>query len=58
MLFYLSRFSEQFGLLNVFKYQTFRMGGALLVAFFLTLWIGPEGHRLAEEKRRRRTTHP
>ncbi|MBQ4471760.1 MAG: phospho-N-acetylmuramoyl-pentapeptide-transferase [Alphaproteobacteria bacterium] len=42
MLFYLSRFSEQFGLLNVFKYQTFRMGGALLVAFFLTLWIGPK----------------
>ena len=41
MLSYLSNFSDVLSVLNVFKYQTFRMGGALLTAFFLTLWMGP-----------------
>lgn len=41
MLSYLSDFSDILSVLNVFKYQTFRMGGALLTAFFLTLWMGP-----------------
>ena len=41
MLSYLSNFSDELSVLNVFRYQTFRMGGALLTAFFLTLWMGP-----------------
>ena len=41
MLSYLSNFSDSFSVLNVFRYQTFRMGGALLTAFFMTLWMGP-----------------
>ena len=41
MLSYLSNFSENLSVLNVFRYQTFRTGGALLTAFFLTLWLGP-----------------
>ena len=41
MLFYLSQFSDCLGVLNVFRYQTFRMGCALTIAFFLTLWMGP-----------------
>ena len=41
MLFYLSKLSNVLGVLNVFRYHTFLMGCALLVAFFLTLWIGP-----------------
>ena len=41
MLSYLSNFSEELSFFNVFRYQTFRMGGALLTAFFLTLFMGP-----------------
>ena len=50
MFFYLSRFSDTIGVLNVFKYQTFRIGGALLLAFFLTLWIGPKVIRWLKNK--------
>lgn len=41
MLSYLSNYSDVLSVLNVFRYQTFRMGGALLTAFFMTLWMGP-----------------
>lgn len=41
MLYYLSSFSEYFKVLNVFKYLTFRTGGALLTALFLGIYIGP-----------------
>ena len=50
MLFYLSKFSDTLGLLNVFKYQTFRMGCALTIAFFLTLWMGPHIIRWLKSK--------
>ena len=50
MLFYLSQFSDFFGALNVFRYQTFRMGSALIVAFFLTLWMGPRIIRWLKNK--------
>ena len=41
MFFYLSKFSDLLSVLNIFKYQTFRTGAALVTAFVLTLWIGP-----------------
>ena len=50
MLYYLSELSDILGVLNVFKYQTFRMGGAFLTAFFLTLWIGPKLIRWLKNK--------
>ena len=50
MLFYLSRLSDFLGVLNVFKYQTFRMGCALTIAFFLTLWMGPRIIRWLKSK--------
>ena len=37
MLYYLHRWSEDFGLLNVFQYQTFRAAAAGLTAFLLCL---------------------
>lgn len=50
MLFYLSKFSDILSVLNVFRYQTFRIGGALLTAFFLTLWMGPRIIRWLKSK--------
>ena len=50
MLSYLSNFSDSFSVLNVFRYHTFRMGGALLTAFFLTLWMGPHLIRWLKNK--------
>ncbi len=50
MFFYLSQFSDRLSLLNVFKYQTFRMGAALLTAFFITLWLGPRLIRWLKNK--------
>lgn len=41
MLFYLSRFSDFFGPLNVFQYVTFRSMGAALTALMMTLLMGP-----------------
>ena len=37
----LAPLSEELNPLNVFRYQTFRSGSAILFAFFLTLLIGP-----------------
>lgn len=50
MLFYLSQFSDFWGILNVFRYQTFRMGCSLTIAFFLTLWLGPRVIRWLKDK--------
>ncbi len=41
MLWYLSDWENAFGPLRVFKYVTFRAGGALLTAFLLSLLLGP-----------------
>ena len=40
MLFYLSRLSETFGPLRLFKYATFRAGGAWITAFLLVVLLG------------------
>jgi len=40
MLYYLHRWSDDFGLLNVFQYQTFRAAAAGLTAFLLCLAFG------------------
>jgi phospho-N-acetylmuramoyl-pentapeptide-transferase len=41
MLEFLSNFSDQFAPLNVFRYITFRTGGALLTALLVTFLFGP-----------------
>ncbi len=41
MLYWLSLFRDVFSPLNVFQYQTFRMGGALVTAFFIVVLTGP-----------------
>ncbi len=50
MLYYLSHLSDKLSVLNVFQYLTFRMGGALLTAFVLTLWMGPAVIRWLKSK--------
>lgn len=41
MLFWLSEFSAQFSPLNLFRYITFRAGGATVTALFFVLFFGP-----------------
>jgi phospho-N-acetylmuramoyl-pentapeptide-transferase len=41
MLYYLSEFSEHLSILNVFRYQTFRAGAALITALAVALLTGP-----------------
>jgi phospho-N-acetylmuramoyl-pentapeptide-transferase len=41
MLYYLSQYDDQFNLLNLFRYQTFRTIGAVITALILGLIIGP-----------------
>lgn len=41
MLYELVNFSDQFGLLNVFRYITFRTGGAIFTALLFVMLFGP-----------------
>jgi phospho-N-acetylmuramoyl-pentapeptide-transferase len=41
MLYWLAEFSTSFGLLNVFRYITFRTGGATATALFFVFFFGP-----------------
>ena len=41
MLYWLSEFSGQLNVLNVFRYQTFRAGGAIITALAVALLCGP-----------------
>lgn len=41
MLYYLTNYSDQFQLFNVFRYLTFRTGGAVMTALILSFVIGP-----------------
>src|SRR5689334_7197946 len=41
MFYWLSRFSEHFEALNVFRYITFRTGGAIATALMFVLFFGP-----------------
>ncbi|MEZ5921377.1 MAG: phospho-N-acetylmuramoyl-pentapeptide-transferase [Parvularculaceae bacterium] len=41
MLYYLTTFSDQFTLFNVFRYLTFRTGGAIVTALLIAFWVGP-----------------
>lgn len=41
MLYELVNFSDQFGLLNVFRYITFRTGGAIFTALVFVMLFGP-----------------
>ena len=43
MLYYiLTQYIENFNFLNLFNYLTFRAGGALFTAFFISLFLGPK----------------
>ena len=42
MLYWLSSFSESFSALNVFRYITFRAGGAVLTALLFVFLFGPK----------------
>ena len=41
MLYWLSFLSDKFSFLNVFRYITFRTGGAIFLSFFICLIVGP-----------------
>lgn len=41
MLYFLSQFGEVFGPLNVFRFLTFRTGGAVITALFFVFMFGP-----------------
>jgi len=41
MLYSLAQFSDQFGALNVFRYLTFRAGGAVMTALLVAFVFGP-----------------
>lgn len=45
-------FVEQFTFLNVFKYLTFRSGGAAMTALLLSFWIGPKCIRWLKSKQK------
>ena len=40
--FYLTPYIDSFNFLNLFNYLTFRAGGALFTAFFISLFLGPK----------------
>jgi phospho-N-acetylmuramoyl-pentapeptide-transferase len=59
MLYDLARpFAEQFALFNLFRYLTFRSGGACLTARVAALWLGPRccASRSATARSASRTT--
>ncbi len=41
MLYFLEQFGDGFGVFNIFRYITFRTGGAVVTAMFLVLLFGP-----------------
>ena len=52
MLYNLLYHSHAAGIFNLFKYETFRSGGAALTAFILTLYMGPRIIRWLKSKQR------
>ncbi|WP_413206175.1 phospho-N-acetylmuramoyl-pentapeptide-transferase [Rhodospirillum sp. A1_3_36] len=52
MLYFLSDFSEQFGALNVFRYLTFRTGGAVMTALLFAFLVGPSLIKWLKRKQR------
>ena len=41
MLYFLGEFADQFSALNVFRYITFRTGGAIITALLFVFLFGP-----------------
>jgi len=41
MLYFLAQHADQFGPLNLFRYLTFRTGGAVLTALLVSFILGP-----------------
>jgi phospho-N-acetylmuramoyl-pentapeptide-transferase len=52
----LSPLAEEFGPLNLFRYITFRTGGAIATALFISFWLGP--HFIAWLKRKQHEGQP
>lgn len=50
MLYFLSLWANEVGLLNIFKYITFRTGGALATSFLMMLLCGPSFIRWLKKK--------
>lgn len=50
MFYFLSFFSNDYSFLNIFKYITFRTGGALVTAFLICLFMGPAFIRWLKSK--------
>lgn len=46
----LSPFAKEFIIFNLFRYITFRMGGAILTALLLAFWLGPKVIRWLKRK--------
>ncbi len=53
MLYLLTEFSDQFQLFNVFKYLTFRTGGAIMTALLISFYFGPKLIRWMRRKQGR-----
>ena len=50
MLYYLTNFSDQFALFNVFRYLSFRAGGAIMTALLIAFIVGPRLIRWMRKK--------
>lgn len=50
MLYFLSLLSQDFTLFNLFRYITFRTGGAILTTLLLAFWLGPKIIRWLKSK--------
>ncbi|MCB2108087.1 MAG: phospho-N-acetylmuramoyl-pentapeptide-transferase, partial [Rhodobacteraceae bacterium] len=53
MFYYLAQFSDQFAVLNVFRYLTFRAGGSVLTAMLVAFIFGPAIIRWLKNKQGR-----
>ncbi len=53
MFYLLTPYAEQFQLFNVFRYLTFRTGGAIMTALFISFWLGPRLIRWMRRKQGR-----
>ncbi|MDD3669309.1 MAG: phospho-N-acetylmuramoyl-pentapeptide-transferase [Alphaproteobacteria bacterium] len=50
MFFWLSQFSADISVLNIFRYVTFRTGGAIITAFAIAVFFGPRFIRWLKSK--------
>ena len=51
MLYYLTHLKIFFSPFNILNYISFRAGGSILTAFFITIWLGPRFIRYVKANR-------